>query len=121
MCDQDFDQASYINDIAPDVLEVLRRQHFFERLDDRYCPQDESNIPAKCGHSFAISIEILRSFEMDSEDVADVLAVLQSKGGCCDCEVLYNVAASSRLKAKYWKAHKAEMQSPGESTSGDRV
>jgi len=39
---------------------------------------------------------------MNGEDVRDVLDVLRSQGACCDCEVLYNVAENSRLKARYW-------------------
>ena len=30
------------------------------------------------------------------------VAVLKSKGGCCDCEVLYNVAEDSRLRVGIW-------------------
>jgi hypothetical protein len=39
-----------------------------------------------------------------------MFAVLRAQGACCDCEVLYNVAESSRLKAEYWKrqAHGTE-------------
>ena len=57
---------------------------------------------------------------MDSDEIADVLAVLQSRGACCDCEVLYNVAEESRLKARYWKAEYAKLQSdsPKPSTDG---
>lgn len=30
--------------------------------------------------------------------------VFMSMGGYCDCEILFNVAESSRLKAEYWLA-----------------
>ena len=50
---------------------------------------------------------ILRSLNFDGAAIADVLAVLRSKGACCDCETLYNVAEKARLKTRYWKA-KAE-------------
>jgi hypothetical protein len=46
-----------------------------------------------------------------SDDISDVLAVLRSKGGCCDCEVLYNGAEEGRLKTKYWKSRHAGLQS----------
>jgi hypothetical protein len=111
MDNHDCDDAEFVENITHDVLGVLQNLHFFELLDDRYCPQDDSGIPAKCGHSFTISIEILHNLRMDSDDIPDVIAVLQSKGGCCDCEVLYNVAEESRLKARYWKARYAELQS----------
>jgi hypothetical protein len=41
---------------------------------------------------------------MDTDAIEDVLAVLQSRGACCDCEVLYNVADESRMKAEKWKS-----------------
>jgi hypothetical protein len=66
---------------------------------------------AKCGHSFDRSIGILHDLGMDSGDVEDVLAVLRSSGGCCDCEVLYNVADESRLKSEYWKARAQKLNS----------
>ena len=46
----------------------------------------------------------------DSDDLKDMFAVMRAEGACCDCEVLYNVAESSRLKAEYWKhqAHGTE-------------
>ena len=43
----------------------------------------------------------------DDAAIADALAVLKSKGACCDCEILYNVAEKARLKARYWQS-KAE-------------
>jgi hypothetical protein len=46
---------------------------------------------------------------MDDEETADVLAVMRLNGGCCDCEILYNVAEESRLKAKYWKARQTKL------------
>ncbi len=93
-----------VNSIAEDVLAVLESRHFFERLDDRFCPAIQQELPAHCDHSFRISTEILEQFGMNTDDVQDVVAVLQSRGACCDCEVLYNVAKESRLKAEKWKA-----------------
>jgi hypothetical protein len=108
MCDLEPD-AEFVDDIAPDVVGVLEKGHFFERLDELVCPVDPSNQDARCGHSFDHSVSILQDLGMDSEDVNDVLAVLKSKGGCCDCEVLYNVVEESRLKAQYWKERAAEL------------
>jgi Protein of unknown function (DUF2695) len=45
--------------------------------------------------------------KVERTDLDDIFAVLQSKGGFCDCEVLYNVAETSRLKAKYWRSQVA--------------
>ncbi|MGD0681206.1 MAG: DUF2695 domain-containing protein [Terracidiphilus sp.] len=112
MSDRQSDDSEYINDITPDVLGVLDRLHFFERLDDWFCPLENPERLVQCGaRSFEISTKILRDLGMDSDDIADVLAVLHSRGACCDCEVLYNVAEESRLKARYWKARFAELQS----------
>lgn len=46
---------------------------------------------------------------MDSEEIEDILAVMRFHGGSCDCEILYNVAEESRLKAKYWKSRYSEL------------
>lgn len=100
----------FAKSIAPWVLEVLTKFRFFELLDDRLCPPDSSQAPAKCHHSFAVSREILRALEMDSEAIADALAVLSARGAYCDCEVLYNVAEESRLKANYWKQRTSEIE-----------
>jgi hypothetical protein len=112
MCDSEPDDSDYVDDIAPDILSVLEKLHFFERLDDYFCPREDTERMVPCGaHSFEISTTILRDLKMDSDDIEDVLAVLQARGACCDCEVLYNVAEDSRLKARYWKARFAELQS----------
>jgi hypothetical protein len=112
MCESEPDESGYVDDIAPDVLGVLEKLHFFERLDDYFCPREDTERQVSCdAHSFEVSIAILCDLDMDSDDIADVLAVLQSRGACCDCEVLYNVVEDSRLKARYWKARFAELQS----------
>jgi Protein of unknown function (DUF2695) len=113
MDDPDSHDADFATAIGPDVLRILRKARFFERLDDRFCPLDPSVERARCGQSFAISTEILRDLEMDSDDIEDVLEVLSSQGACCDCEVLYNVAEESRLRSECWKARALE---PGSAT-----
>ena len=40
---------------------------------------------------------------LDTTAMEEVFDVLRSQGGFCDCEVLYNVSESSRLKATYWR------------------
>jgi len=90
--------------IGVDVLAVLNDRHFFENLDDHFCPVVPQEIRAQCDHSFRVSTQILERFGMDTDAIEDVLAVLQSRGACCDCEVLYNVADESRLKAEKWKS-----------------
>jgi len=47
------------------------------------------------------------SFHMggfDENDIAEILEVLGTNGGHCDCEILFNVAENSRLKSEYWRA-----------------
>jgi hypothetical protein len=105
--------VEFIQAITPAVLGVLKKEHFFERLDDLFSPVDPAHPPIRCGHSFDHSLSILRSLEMDPDDLEDVLAVLQSKGACCDCEILYNVAQASRLKAEYWKERASESVDKG--------
>jgi hypothetical protein len=38
MCDSQSDDSEFVGDIALDVLGVLGRLHFFERLDDWFSP-----------------------------------------------------------------------------------
>ena len=104
MCDPEQDDAEFVNDIAPDVIGVLEAERFFEKLDDLFCTLDPSIPSIKCRHDFENSLRILRELGMDSDGIDDVIAVLHSTGGCCDCEVLYNVVEVSRLKAQYWQA-----------------
>jgi hypothetical protein len=101
-------ESDFIKDITPGVLSELERIRLFQKLDDQFCPVGVSDPTVKCGHSYAQTEKILKNAGMDSEDVEDILAVLHSLGGCCDCEILYNVAEESRLKSKYWKARAAE-------------
>ena len=87
MCDFDSD-AEFVNNIAQDLLGVLEKDRFFARLDELFCPVGTLEQSVRCGHSFDHTIGILRDLGMDSDDVDDVLAVLKSRGACCDCEVL---------------------------------
>jgi uncharacterized protein DUF2695 len=66
-----------------------------------------------CDGDHKISKRILEAAGFDSDDLIDMFAVLKAQGACCDCEVLYNVVESSRLKVEYWKrqAHDAKAKS----------
>jgi hypothetical protein len=93
-----------VSSIAPDVVRYLQKIRFFEKLDDVLRPTGESRPQVQCCGSFAFSKSVLRECGCQSdEDLGDILGVLQYRGACCDCEVLYNVAESSRLKAAYWR------------------
>jgi hypothetical protein len=92
-----------ITSITPDVMRCLDRSEFFDKLDDLLCP-NEASLPRKgCGGDYKLSESVLRTAGFDSEELADIFGVLRSQGGCCDCEILYNLAESSRLKAEYWR------------------
>jgi hypothetical protein len=99
-----------ISSIAPDVMKCLVRSDFFAKLDDLLSPR---TIPIRqtCDGTYKLSEMILLASGFERTDLADIFGVLHSRGGCCDCEVLYNVAESSRLKAKYWRKRAAEQSS----------
>ena len=102
--------SELIASITPDVMTCLRRSHFFEQLDDLLCPKPVLHQREVCAGNYTISERVLKASGFDSEDLQDVFNVLRAQGSCCDCEILYNVAESSRLKAEYWKnrAHATE-------------
>jgi len=95
--------SDLIASITRDVMTCLRRSHLFERLDDLLCPKTDAGQREVCAGDYKMSKRILEAAGFDSEDLKDMFAVLKAQGACCDCEVLYNVAESSRLKAEYWK------------------
>jgi len=101
-----------IADITPDVMRCLAVWKFFEELDDRLCPADQSAAREERGGTFAISEAILRALGRDAEEFSDIFDVLRAQGGFCDCEILYNVSQENRLKAEYWRAQAAKLESP---------
>jgi hypothetical protein len=104
--------SQFISSIAPDVMRCLERADFFTKLDDLLSPMSDSNLCKTCDGTYRISESILLESGFDRADLADIFDVLRSKGGCCDCEVLYNVAESSRLKSKYWREQSAKQSAP---------
>ena len=111
MSDPQTSDGGLVAAITPDVMRCLGSQGFFEKLDNLFCPTDTSIERQRCGGNYEVSKSILTSQGFSEVDVDDVCAVLAAQGGCCDCEVLYNVAETSRLKAEYWRA-KAEGGEP---------
>ena len=108
---EDYDEE-LLTDITPDVLRVLNNHSFFARLDDLFCPADGSSPAAVCHGNFQSSTALLVDLGFEAVPIADVHEVLHYLGGCCDCEVLYNVAEESRLKAKYWRARASGSAAP---------
>jgi len=96
--------------ITADVMTCLRRSQLFDRLDDLLCPKASANKRELCAGDYRLATMVLEDTGFDSTDLEDIFNVLKSHGGCCDCEILYNVAESSRLKTQYWssRAHGAE-------------
>lgn len=105
--ESDSDDA-LISSIAPHVMTCLGRCGYFEKLDELLSPVDNSASVEKCDGSFGLSEMILLAAGFGRAELEDIFAVLHSKGGCCDCEVLYNVAEKSRLKANYWRGRAGE-------------
>jgi len=97
-------EEDFVESITADVMSCLDSQKFFTKLDDLFVPPGNSVNAAHCDHTFTHSTVILQSLGFDQNDITEILQVLQRKGGCCDCEVLYNVAGDGRLKAIYWKS-----------------
>jgi hypothetical protein len=97
-----------IEAIAADVIKVLTRRGFFEQLDDKFSPRRKTTPPVECGGKFEVAEPLLRSLGFDATERAEFIQVLQSRGGYCDCEILYNVSDKNRLKSKFWKERAAE-------------
>ena len=91
----------FISFIASDMMQCLANSSYFEKLDDLLSPEDNSGLSENCDGTYRLSESILQASGFELDDLSDIFAVLQSKGACCDCEVLYNVAEKSRLKAKF--------------------
>jgi hypothetical protein len=92
-----------IQSISSDVMKCLDRAKFFEKLDDILCPKASAISHSSCDGTYKLSESILLSSGFERDDLADIFGVLHSKGACCDCEILFNVADVSRLKSEYWR------------------
>src|SRR5271157_3259660 len=101
-----------ISSIAPDVMRCLGQSGYFEKLDDLLSPEGASTPCRTWDGTYKISESILLASGFDQTELGDIFAVLRSQGGCCDCEVLYNVVETSRLKARYWRKRAAEQNAP---------
>ena len=93
----------------PDVKVFLEREHFVKKLEEVFCSTAESNTCVECQHTFEYSVRILEEIGMELQEIEDTIAILNSKGCGCDCEILSNVVAEARLKDAYWKAKAAEL------------
>jgi len=103
------EEDNYIASITEDVMAVLKKKRFFERLDDLLSPVDHRVEAVRCNGDYAQTFRILSDLRFEEEDQADVIDVLESRGGCCDCEILYNASEENRLKANHWRSRAAEV------------
>jgi hypothetical protein len=108
----DLEHDQFVDAIAADVLAVLTQKGFFESLDDVFSPRDGSSTSTVCQGDYAISERILGNLKFDEQDLSDIFQVLRSRGGFCDCEILYNAVETSRLKANYWRARADDASVP---------
>jgi hypothetical protein len=108
--DLEYADAEVIEDITPDVMRALASARFFAGLDDLLCPAEESQPRQPCHGDFRHARVVLLSRRFREDELFDVFHVLMGRGGYCDCEILYNAAEESRLKAEYWRARAAEIE-----------
>ena len=97
--------------ITDDVMRCLRQAGFFEKLDDLLCPTEVSLPRESCTQGYNLSRRVLLESGFETSDLSDVFEVLKSRGGFCDCEILYNVGESSRLKADHWRSRAQHLRS----------
>lgn len=96
--------------IKPNVLALLQRCGFFTKLDELLCPTDADSHRQECSGDFHHSRLVLKTCGIPEPDWSDVFHVLMGEGAFCDCEVLYNIASESRLRADYWRSSRAGKQ-----------
>ena len=105
--ENDFD--SIIRDITPDIMKNLEKKGFFDELEELVFNSGEDGL-VSCNHDFAHSTALLVKARYTEEDRRDIFAVMKSRGGFCDCEILYNTLEESLPKERYWKARAAELK-----------
>src|ERR1700722_9990223 len=84
---QDREYATYVESITADVLADLSAKDFFNKLDATVFPNADE---VRCNHSLETSDAILVELGYGNAEREDILAVFRSRGGYCDCEVIYN-------------------------------
>ena len=100
----------FIASITPDVLSSLRERGFFSELDNMFCPHKSMTSPQSCFGDFRHAKRTLQRCGFEESDWSDVFHVLMGQGAFCDCEILYNAAAESRLRSQHWQRRAHETQ-----------
>lgn len=108
-----------IEQIEPDVMLVLEKSGFLRALDLAFCPRLPFTRPAQCHGDYRVSRALLAKHGFSPDEHFDIFHVLMARGGYCDCEILYNAAEESRLKARYRRA-RAKGQQPPDPHAGPR-
>jgi hypothetical protein len=111
--DLQYPDEELIEDISPDIHFALKSSGFFAALDDLMSPLDQNSKTEVCHGDFRHTKRVLseKGFGMRDgvDEIFDICHVLMARGGYCDCEILYNVSESNRMKAAYRKS-KAQVQ-----------
>lgn len=100
----------FIASITPNVLSSLRERGFFSELDNMFCPRNSMTSPQSCSGDFRHAKRTLQRCGFEESDWSDVFHVLMGQGAFCDCEILYNAAAESRLRSQHWQRRAHETQ-----------
>jgi hypothetical protein len=106
---QEEDLPETIGSIAPFVLGCLEQRSFFSELEKRVWPEGPDG-RRDCDHSLDHTLSILRTYDWQEEDCTEVLLVMQSRGGCCDCEIMLNVAPDCQARERHWKRKAARLE-----------
>ena len=102
--EEGFDE--FVESIAPDVLACLDRDGFFRKLEQKVWPDG----PKVCDNTFANTLALTAAGGYGSEEQEDILDVVRSKGGFCDCEVMLNVAPNCEARERHWKKVSAGLE-----------
>ena len=103
------DADETIESIAPYVLGCLEQRDFFSELEKFVWPGGAEG-PRSCDHSYEHTLAILGTYDWPEEDYPEVLLVMQSRGGFCDCEIMLNVAPACVFREQYWKRAAVEAE-----------
>jgi hypothetical protein len=111
--DLKYPDEQLIASISSNVLAAVERAGVFSALDDLLAPEGATGAVSCHGdfrHTKAVLAQKGFGRHGDVDEVFDICHVLMAKGGYCDCEVLFNVSETNRLKSRYWKKRAEEAQ-----------
>jgi hypothetical protein len=68
----DANRDDEIVEIAPYLMKALVARYFFEKLDDKLCPVQQSEPREACAGDYAISETLLRGCSFHDNDLEDI-------------------------------------------------